>query len=59
MMNNSIREGENLHNSLLSVPEKNATYLINSSIVRSRKGQPTGAIFVLVQGAQSDKANSV
>ncbi|HOD17251.1 MAG TPA: hypothetical protein PKJ14_01210 [Candidatus Cloacimonadota bacterium] len=46
---NSIKSGENLHNRKLGISELGITLNINSSIVKNRKNQPTGVIFLFVK----------
>ncbi|MFO7660045.1 MAG: hypothetical protein R6V77_03955 [Candidatus Cloacimonadaceae bacterium] len=45
----SLKSGNNLQNKTVTISAQNVSYLINSSIVRNRKGQSTGAIFIIVK----------
>lgn len=48
MMGESVKTGNNLQNVKVTISSQNKSYLLNSSIIRNRKGQTTGAIFIVV-----------
>jgi signal transduction histidine kinase len=49
MMIESIKTGSNIHEKIVNITSLAATYIISNSIVRSRKGQSIGAIFIVVK----------
>ena len=49
LMIDSIKTGYNIHDKLITMKSPEATFKLNNSIVRNRKGQPIGAIFVIVK----------
>jgi len=49
MMIESIKTGNNIHEKMVSIASIKATYVISNSIVRNRRGQSIGAIFIIVK----------
>lgn len=43
----SIKEGSNIHDKIINITSLKSSYTLNSSIVRNRKGQSIGAIFMV------------
>ncbi len=48
LMVESLKSGNNLQNVKVTISSQDKSYLLNSSIIRNRKGQTTGAIFIIV-----------
>ena len=49
MMIDSIKTGNNLHDKMMNIGSLKTTYKLNNSIIRNRKGQSIGAIFIIVK----------
>lgn len=49
IMIDSIKTGNNMHEKLVDVASLNSKYVISNSIVRNRRGQSIGAIFIIVK----------
>jgi signal transduction histidine kinase len=47
LMIESIKTGNNLHDRTIKIDALKTTYVLNNSIIRNRKGQSIGAIFII------------
>lgn len=45
----TFKTGSNLHNKKVTISSLATTFNVNSNVVHNRKGQPTGAIFLIVK----------
>lgn len=49
LMMESLKSGNNLQNKKLTISAQDTAYLINSSVIKNRKGQTMGAIFIIIK----------
>jgi signal transduction histidine kinase len=49
LMIESIKTGDNLHDKQINIKSQKSSYVINSSIIRNRRGLSIGAIFVIIK----------